>query len=74
MANFDRWHFANNPLNKEVDVRNDDEGRSQTWPKMVSDDQVVALKLPVDIAVCLHFREGVAVVTDRGELIGTSQH
>lgn len=61
MVDLDRGHFADDPLDKEVNVREDDERRSQRRTGVVLDNQVVALKLPVDVAVCLHFREGVAV-------------
>lgn len=38
----------------------DDERRSQRRPGVVLHDQIVALELPVDVAVGLHLREGVA--------------
>lgn len=38
----------------------DDERGSQRRPGVVLHNQVVALELPVDVAVGLHLREGVA--------------
>ena len=61
MVDLDRRHFADGPLNEEVNVREDDERRSQGRPGVVLNNQVVALELPVDVTVCLHFIKGVAV-------------
>lgn len=57
---FDWGHFADVPLDEKIYVRQDDEGRSQRRPGVVLHDQIVTLELPVDVAVGLHFREGVA--------------
>ncbi len=65
MVDLDRGHLADDPLDKEIDVREDDERRSQGRTRVVLNNQVVALELPVDVAVRLHFREGVAGWTHR---------
>lgn len=46
-------------------MREDDKGRSQRGAGVVLDNQVVALELPVDVTVSLHFSEGVAVWTQK---------
>lgn len=61
VLNFDRGHFSDLPLDKEIDVGEDDEGRSQRRPGVILNNQVVTLKLPVRLAVRLHFSESVAV-------------
>lgn len=65
MQNLERGHLADSPLDKDVDVREDDERRSQGGKGVVLNNQVVALELPVDVAVSLHFIEGVAGWTQR---------
>lgn len=60
VVDFDWGHFADVPLDEKIYVRQDDEGRSQRRPGVVLHDQIVTLELPVDVAVGLHFREGVA--------------
>lgn len=64
MVDFDGRHLADYPLDKEIDVREDDERRSQGRTGVVLNNQVVALELPVDVTVTLHFREGVAGWTE----------
>lgn len=59
VVDLDRRHFTDGPLDEQIDVREDDEWRSQGRTGVVLNDQVVALELPVDVAVGLHFREGV---------------
>lgn len=61
----DGGHFADDPFDEEIDVREDDERRSQGGTRVVLDYQRVALELPVDVAVTLHFREGGAGWTQR---------
>ncbi len=56
----DRRHSADVPLDKKIDVREDDERRSQGRTGVVLNNKVVALELPVDVAVGLHFRKSVA--------------
>lgn len=60
MVDLDRRHLADDPLDKEIDVREDDERRSQGRTGVVLNNKVVALELPVDVAVGLDFREGMA--------------
>lgn len=60
MVDLDRGHLADGPLDKEIDVREDDERRRQGRTGVVLNNQVVALELPVNVAVRLHLREGVA--------------
>ena len=60
MVDFDGGHFADVPLDDEVDVREDDERRRQGRSRVVLDNKVVSLELPVDVTVCLHFRKCVA--------------
>ena len=62
MCNFDRGHLADVPLDEEVQMGEDDEGRSQAGPRVVLNNQVVPLEFPVDVAVLLNFVEGVAVI------------
>ena len=57
----DRGHPADVPLDEEVEVGEDDEGWSQGGPGVILHDQLVALELPVHVAVLLHLVEGVAV-------------
>lgn len=61
----DRRHLADVPLDEEIDVREDDERRSQGRTGVVLNNEVVALELPVDVAVSLDFGEGVAGWTRR---------
>lgn len=61
MVHFDRGYPADVPLDEEVDVGEDDEGRGQGGPGVVLHNQVVALELPIHITVLLHLGEGVAV-------------
>lgn len=49
------------PLEEETQVRDDDEGWGQGRPRMEFPDEAVALRLPVEVAVAMHFVEGVAV-------------
>ena len=72
MVDLDGGHLADVPLDKEIDVREDDERRCQGGARVVLNDQVVALELPVDVAVSLHFREGVAGRTQREQNVSTS--
>ena len=60
MVDLDRGHLSDGSLDKEIQVREDDERRCQGRTGVVLNYQVVALELPVDVAVRLHFREGVA--------------
>lgn len=60
VVDLDGWHISDVPLDKEINVRKNDERRSKGRPRVVLNDQVVALKLPVDVAVCLNLRESVA--------------
>lgn len=53
----DRGDPADVSLDEEVEVGEDDEGWSQTGSRVVLCDQVVALELPVGVAVLLHFGE-----------------
>lgn len=69
MVDLDRGHLADVPLDKQIDVREDDERRSKGRTRVVLNNQVVALELPVDVAVHLHFREGVAGRTHREQSI-----
>ena len=62
MCHFDRGHPADVPLDEEVQMGEDDEGRSQARPRVVLNNQVVPLEFPVDVAVLLNFVEGVAVI------------
>lgn len=59
VVDLDRGDLADVPLDEEVEVREDDEGRRQRGPRVVLDDEVVALELPVNVAVGLHLGEGV---------------
>lgn len=61
----DRRHLADDPLYKEIDVREDDERRSQGRTGVVLNNEVEALELPVDVTVCLDLREGMAGWTQR---------
>ena len=61
MCHFDRGHPADVPLDEEVQMGEDDEGRSQARPRVVLNNQVVPLEFPVDVAVLLNFVESVAV-------------
>lgn len=72
VVDLDRGHLADVPLDKEIDVGEDDERRSQGRTGVVLNDQVVALELPVDVAVSLHLREGVAGWTQREENVSVS--
>jgi hypothetical protein len=49
------------PLDEEAHMRDDDEGWGQGRPRMEFPDEAVALCLPVEVAVAVHFAEGVAV-------------
>lgn len=60
VVDLDGGNFADVPLDEKINVGQDDERRSQRRPGVVLHDQVVALELPVDVAVGLHLREGVA--------------
>lgn len=60
VVDLDRGHFADVPLDEKIDVGQNDERGRQRWPGVVLHDQVVALELPVDVAVGLHLREGMA--------------
>lgn len=68
MVDLDGGNFADVSLDKKIYVRKDNKRRGQRRTGMVLNDQVVTLKLPVDVTVCLHFREGVAGQT-KAELI-----
>lgn len=57
MFDLDRGDPADVSLDEEVEVGEDDEGWSQTGSRVVLCDQVVALELPVGVAVLLHFGE-----------------
>lgn len=65
MVDLERGHLADVPLDNEIDVREDDERRSQGRTGVVLNNQVVALELPVDVTVSLHYSEGMAVWTQR---------
>lgn len=49
------------PPDEEARVGDDDEGRGQRGPRVEFPDEAVALGFPVEVAVVLHFAEGVAV-------------
>lgn len=66
MVDLDGWNLADVSLDKKIDVREDNKRRSQGRTGMVLNDQVVALELPVDVAVRLHLREGVTGQTRTG--------
>lgn len=59
VVDLDRRHFPDGPLDEQIYVREDDERRSQGRTGVVLNNQVIALELPVDVAVGLHFSEGV---------------
>ena len=74
MVDLDGGHLADRPLDKQIDVRDDDEGRRQRGTGVVLNNQVVALEFPVDVAVRLHHREGVAEWTQTELLWGLLSH
>lgn len=49
------------PFDKDMKVGDDDEGRGEAGARVVLHNQVVALELPVHIAVLLDFIECVTV-------------
>ena len=54
------------PLQHDVDVREDDERRGQDGPVVEGHDQLVPLELPHLVGDGLHLKEGVAVGVNRG--------
>lgn len=54
-----RGHLTDVPLDEEVEVRDDDEGWSEAWSRMIPHNYVVALELPVCVTPILHLVEGV---------------
>lgn len=61
VLHLDGGHPADVPLDEEVQVGEDDEGRGQAGPRVVLHYQIVPLELPVSVTVLLYFVEGVAV-------------
>lgn len=59
------------PLDEEVDMREDDEGWGEAGPRMVLHYQVVALELPVGVAALLDFTECVTALEEKGEAVVT---
>lgn len=61
------WWQARPAPAKSIDegphVRYEDERRGQCGPRVKFPDEAVALRLPVEVAVALHFAEGIAVGT-----------
>lgn len=64
MVDLDGRNLADDSLDKKIYVREDNKRRSQRWTRVVLNNQVVALELPVDVAVRLHFSEGVTGQTE----------
>lgn len=54
-----RGHFADVPLDEEVEVGDEDEGWSKARPRMIPHDYIVALELPVCVTPFLHLGESV---------------
>ena len=57
---------AAEPLQQDVDVREDDERGRQDGPVVEGHDQLVPLELPHLVGDGLHLEEGVAVRVNRG--------
>lgn len=56
-----RGQSLNDPFEEDMQVGDDDEGRGEAGARVVLHNQVVALELPVHIAVLLDFIECVTV-------------
>lgn len=61
------------PLDEEAHMRDDDEGWGQGRPRMEFPDEAVALCLPVEVAVAVHFAECVAVEARGPESVEASK-
>lgn len=64
---------AAQPLQDDVDMREDDERWGQDGAVMEGHDQLVSLELPHLVRDGLHLEEGVAVKEEEGALIGKTQ-
>lgn len=59
MVDLDGGNLADDSLDEKIYVGEDDKRRSQRRTGVVLNNQVVALELPINVAVCLDLREGV---------------
>lgn len=63
MLDLRRRNSLDDPLEEDMQVRENDEGRGEAGPGVIFHDQVIALKLPVHITVLLNLIECVTVDT-----------
>lgn len=59
MVDLDGGNLADVSLDEKIYVGEDNKRRSQRRTRMVLNNQVVALELPINVTVCLYLREGV---------------
>lgn len=69
MVDFDGGNLADVSLYEKIYVGEDNKRRSQRRTGVVLNNQVVALELPINVAVCLDLREGVTG-TDKNKAHG----